>query len=95
MPPTRQICLQASSFSEPAWRQPYLHQLSFRPAKDATNRMRRNPERLGYFASRMGSLTAKPEVQPDGLFLQWAEDPEEPCYAIEIHGHLTGRISDL
>ena len=44
--------------------------------------------------SRMGSLTAKPEVQANYLFLQWAQNLQELCYAISIHGHLDRRISD-
>ena len=40
----------------------------------------------------MGSLTAKPEVQADYLFLQWAQDLQEPgtrfrSMAIWIEGY--------
>jgi hypothetical protein len=69
---------EAGSFPELTGRQPFLREPSLRPANDATNYLGRNMELPCDFGSRMGSLTAKPEVQADYLFLQWAQDPQEP-----------------
>jgi len=69
---------EAGSFPELTGRQPFLREPSLRPTNDATNHLGRNMELPCDFGSRMGSLTAKPEVQADYLFLQWAQDLQEP-----------------
>ena len=75
---TRYFCFEARSFPEFTGRQPFVREPSLRPTNDATNYLGRNMELPCNFGSRMGSLTAKPEVQADYLFLQWAQDPQEP-----------------
>jgi hypothetical protein len=55
------------------------------PTQDATDDLRGNLEFSGDFGSRMGSLTAQPEVQADHLFLPWAEGPEQGGDVIQIH----------
>ena len=79
-----------------ARRQPDTREFSLRPAEDAADRLRRNQELPRNCRSRMGLLTAQPEVQPDYLFLHGAEGLQEVCHAIEIHGHLdVGYLSPL
>ena len=73
----RYFCFEACSFPELPGRQPFVREPSLRPTNDATNHLGRNMELPCDFGSRMGSFTAKPEVQADYLFLQWAQGLQE------------------
>ena len=74
----RYFCFEAGSFPELTGRQPFVRETSHRPTNDAANHLGRNMELPCDFGSRMGSLTAKPEIQADYLFLQRAQDLQEP-----------------
>jgi hypothetical protein len=74
---TRYFCFEARSFPEFTGRQPFVREPSLRPTNDATNHLGRNMELPCDLGSRMGSLTAEPEVQANYLFLQWAQNLQE------------------
>src|ERR1700681_4235886 len=73
----RYFCFEAGSFPELTGRQPFVREPSLRPTDDAANHLGRNMELPCDFGSRMGSLTAKSEVQANYLFLQWAQNLQE------------------
>lgn len=72
-----------------------LRQLLFRFTQNASNEGGGDTKFLGYFRLRMRSPAAKPEVQPDYLFLLWGEPPQDLRKVVWARPHVYETTPDI